>query len=294
MYEGLALRRLRVVDGGDSHVARWTGEVRVIHGQLREPLTWRKPEIIFVNSMSDVFHTGFSDDDIDMVFGVMAACEYRGNAAGDAFRWHTFHVLTKRADRMRAYLAQDRRERWAKWAVNYGGGGDPDGLYDGIASGPRELPHVWLGVSVEDQERADERIPDLLATRAAVRFLSCEPLIGPVDLKMEWLLPFHDHDPMLNRTPRIDWVIAGCESGDARRRRRCDVDWLRDLRDRCGEAGVPFYLKQAMGSQGWAVHTGPDAPAIAPGPGSKRKATGPIELPYLDGVKHDGMPPVLT
>lgn len=210
---------------------RWNGTVRLVPEMLRVPLGWKKPKRIFVNSMSDLFHESLCDEDIDRVFGVMSACEYQGNRHGDAFPWHTFQVLTKRAERMRAYMAQDRRREWAYWAVTYGGGHNPDGLYDQVAGRKGPPRHIWLGVSVENQAAADERIPHLLATPAAVRFLSVEPLLERVRL-----------DAWLRAAPRPDWVILGGESGPGAR--VCAVEWLCFLADECRDAGVPVFVKQ--------------------------------------------------
>lgn len=253
---------VRITDGGEP---RWTGDVQLDAKTLALPLRWRHPRRIFVNSMSDLFHESLTNEQIAAVFGVMAAAPQ-----------HTFQVLTKRAKRMR---------EWFSWVDNYGREVMAVEAIQWIAShdGARRsrrielenqvampatwpLPNVWLGVSVENQAAADERIPELLATPAAVRFLSCEPLIGPVDLK-GW---------------KLHLVISGCESGPGAR--PCDVAWLRSLRDQCASAGVPYFLKQARES--------PDTmnADITDGPGSKRKAGGVIELPYLDGVQHAAFP----
>lgn len=145
------------------------------------------------------------------------------------------------------------------------------------------LACVWLGVSVENQAAADGRIPLLLETPAAVRFLSCEPLLGPVHLHSGWM--GGDYLRCIN------WLIAGCESG--RRARPCDVAWLRLLRDQCAEASVPFFLKQATENLALEViQPGYSHPiqALVCGPLSKRKGGGVIELPYLDGVQHAEFP----
>lgn len=170
---------------------RWTGRVELIDDKLREPLTWRTPARVFVNSMSDLFHENLLDDAIDKVFAVMALAPQ-----------HTFQVLTKRADRMHDYFAKlPGMQRLARIAyeagmisgkVVLGQGGEiawsatpstrtieRDGSWQ-FPAWP--LPNVWLGVSVEDQENADKRIPELLQTPAAVRFVSAEPLLGEVDL----------------------------------------------------------------------------------------------------------------
>jgi protein gp37 len=179
-YEGLARM--------SSRGPRWTGAVRTVPERLVDPLRWRRPRRVFVNSMSDLFHEALSDAQIDEVFAVMALASS-----------HQFQVLTKRPARMRAYLsALDVAERVARaamlirprrredddrvldeistnvlWGARLGGGFEARGFHRW------PLPQVWVGVSVENQATADERIPLLLETPAAVRFLSVEPLLGP-------------------------------------------------------------------------------------------------------------------
>jgi len=206
--------------------------------KLDQPLRWTKPRRIFVNSMSDLFHPDVPSDFIQAVFSIMAKCPH-----------HTFQVLTKRPDRMQALLTD-----WERRLT--------------FPSNPRTavLPNVWLGVSIEDQDTADKRIPMLLGTPAAVRFLSVEPLLGPVDLTRicienhatlgtfanvllghQWDESAYDgggqpleSDPP--NTARIDWVIVGGESGP--KARPMHPDWVRSLRDQCEERGIPFLFKQ--------------------------------------------------
>lgn len=159
-------------------------DVRTHGDRLDQPIRWAKRRMIFVNSMSDLFHPEVPDDFIDSVFGVMWACLYGRNEQDG----HIFQVLTKRAERMLDYFKTDRREEWARAAVNHGGGIDPDGLWDQTMNYEGPHPRIWLGVSVEDQAAADERIPLLLETPAAVRWISAEPLLGPVDLS-RWIEP---------------------------------------------------------------------------------------------------------
>lgn len=102
--------------------------------------------------------------------------------------------------------------------------------------------HVWVGASCENQDAADRRIPHLLRVPAPVRFLSCEPLLGPIEMPLEYLAPFVDNDPGLRLTPRIDWVIAGGESGS--NARHCAAEWIEDLAAQCADAGVAFFAKQ--------------------------------------------------
>jgi len=157
----------------------WTGEVRLWPAALDQPLRWKRPRRIFVNSMSDLFHEGLRDDQIDQVFAVMALASQ-----------HTFQVLTKRPERMLSYCAElhERRAVPVSLALHRVPGErsprDVGAVEDAINAGP--LPNVWLGVSAEDQQRADERIPLLLQTPAAVRFVSYEPALGPIDFR-PWL-----------------------------------------------------------------------------------------------------------
>ncbi|MEK3873670.1 MULTISPECIES: DUF5131 family protein [unclassified Paenibacillus] len=211
--------------------------------KLDQPLRWRRPRRIFVNSMSDLFHPDVPDDYIDQVFAVMASCPE-----------HTFQVLTKRPERMAEYFRlSNRKEKIAAWTGT-------GGVYQAQVGNERRaegmawpLPNVWLGVSVENQKAAGERIPLLLQTPAAVRFLSCEPLLGPVDMS-KWLLTpgwkpsYYDPDNIHgypNAEPTnefINWVIVGGESGHAAR--PMNPDWARSLRDQCQTAEVSFFFKQ--------------------------------------------------
>lgn len=243
----------------------WTGDVRALPGRLLQPLKWRAPRAVFVNSMGDLFHDGVSEEFLDEIFAVMALCPQ-----------HIFMVLTKRADRMRAYFAgewlESRVSAMAEFIDQELGLTDPNARLsnDGRAryhpigvddGGP--LPNVWLGVSAEDQARADERIPLLLETPAAVRFVSCEPLLGAVDLRD---LSVSNQDTngieQWNALDRVeaahagveggpdgvlDWVIAGGESGEDHR--PVDEAWLTALRDQCAAADVPFFFKQWSGVQ---------------------------------------------
>jgi protein gp37 len=181
------------VDGGPRRSGPGFG-VTLHADKLKEPLGWRKPKIVFVNSMSDLFHDEVTDDFVLDVFQSMRHTPQ-----------HTYQVLTKRPGRMASLLRHWREE--------------------GVI-GP--LPNVWLGTSVENQRWADIRIPPLLRTPAAVRFLSCEPLLGPIDLG-----PSARH---------IDWVIVGGESGP--HHRPVEPGWVRALREECLRVGVSFFFKQ--------------------------------------------------
>ena len=222
----------------------WTGKVALAPDHiLLEPLRRKKPTLWFVNSMGDLFHEDAPDEWIDRVFAVMALCPQ-----------HTFQVLTKRAERMRKYFQVSDRTRW-----HY-----IDRAVSALASaqGWREfgftwpLPNLWLGVSAERQKEADERIPHLLATPAAVRFISAEPLLGPINLKriqisglgfrgIGWqdvLSGWRDCNDYPGRENVLDWVICGGESGPSAR--PMHPQWARDLRDQCEAAGVLFFFKQ--------------------------------------------------
>jgi protein gp37 len=236
----------------------WTGKLALAPEHiLLEPLRRKKPAMWFVNSMGDLFHEDVPFEWIDRVFAVMALAPQ-----------HTFQVLTKRSARMRDYfvhsgkkdqageVAEDVRVAMTVLAATPSRRemapalkSIPLGKYCQRVAWP--LPNVWLGVSAEDQRRADERIPDLLATPAAVRFVSAEPLLGPIDFTTEHLrdlcggrYPF----PMLKREWRttrmdlIDWVIVGGESGPGAR--PMHADWARAIRDQCVAAEVPFFFKQ--------------------------------------------------
>ena len=268
----------------------WTGEVRFNERALLQPLRWKRPRRIFWNAHGDLFHENVPDDWIDRCFAVMALTPQ-----------HQHQVLTKRSARMRAYFA----ERWqgtparqidcgSAGIIDIPAGGETGRRYqieiaceelildldladtendalwtdDGsliLSQWQWPLPNVWLGVSVEDQQRADERIPDLLATPAATRFLSCEPLLGPIDLTRVFLGeggfdPASDAGPewkaiksvrfnvnALVGAPsiawgKLDWVIVGGESGPGAR--PMHPDWARSLRDQCAAASVPFLFKQ--------------------------------------------------
>ncbi|UKD55108.1 phage Gp37/Gp68 family protein [Amycolatopsis sp. FU40] len=203
--------------------------------RLDVPLRWRKPRRVFVNSMSDLFHDDVPDSFIARIFGVMAAAQQ-----------HTFQVLTKRHGRMRALLNDERFREQVFLANNMDQG---DVLGDGWP-----LRNVWLGVSTEDQKWADIRIPALLETPAAVRWISAEPLLGPINLtRIAYTAGGGTHldvvrgqhgEPGLWATPakRLDWVVVGGESGPGAR--PMDPEWARSLRDQCATVRVPFLFKQ--------------------------------------------------
>lgn len=204
VYSGLT-----VLANGHS---QWTGKI-VETRKLLEPLSWKKPKRVFVNSMSDLFHENLSDDKIDSIFAVMALCGR-----------HRFQILTKRPERMLDYM-------WTRSkSANYWKKAVPEGYtledFAGIKMLPFPLPNVWLGVSVELAKHKD-RIDRLRDTPAVMRFLSLEPLLGnlgTLDLR------------------GIGWVIVGGESGP--HARPMPSAWADDIREQCEAAGVPFFFKQ--------------------------------------------------
>ncbi len=253
---------------------RWTGVVRLDTDDLMRMLRSR-PRTHQRNffSMSDPFHERLGQWERDRLWAVMLI-----TCLHEAGGMRTYQVLTKRAAEARDYLldpaTQERVARAAGALME-----DGDGWFDAIAFRKEGLTHplIWLGTSVEHQLAGDERIPALLQAPAAVRFLSCEPLLGPIEL------PQHDQSMGRSHSP-LDWVIAGCESGPGAR--RADVAWFRSLRDQCAGAGVPFFLKQAVCE---LTLSGRGEP-IKFGPGSKGKSGGVLELPYLDGVQYAAFP----
>lgn len=270
---GLETARGKVVRIAEVRNGRavFTGEVRCLPERLTEPLHWKRPRMVFVNSMSDLFHEAVPDRFIRLVFAAMSYCGQ-----------HTFQVLTKRPERMAAWLADPENSLsacQAEWVVadiddrtptgkrrigRRGSEGAINGSRKGLGDGNYwPLPNVWLGTSVEDQARADERIPHLLRCPAAVRFLSCEPLLGAVDLHDlmgRWFCAYCDshYAEYVNGCPRchfgeegtgssvrlsrLHWAIVGGESGPHAREFR--EEWAKSIRDQCADAGVPFFFKQ--------------------------------------------------
>jgi protein gp37 len=224
------------------HPGRSFDDVHTIEARLEEPLHWRKPQRVFVCSMSDLFHHAVPLDVINHVWQTMLLAKQ-----------HTFIVLTKRPERMLRTLK----------------------LFGLV------LPNVWLGVTAENQAMADERIPLLLKTPAAVRFVSIEPALGHIDLFgnvydpgpasiVEPTKTLTDYGTGVEYGTQlqvgIDWLIMGCESGPGRR--PMNIMWARSVRDQCQAAGVPFFFKQ--GQSGGRV----------------------ISMPYLDGKQHAEYPEV--
>ena len=208
----LAATRLRqhpsrsgLVDGKGN----WTGEVRFNGQWLDQPLRWRRPRRIFTVAHGDLFHEAVPDKWLDLVFAVIAQATQ-----------HTFQILTKRPGRARHYLSSLQRRDSYPW------------------------PHVWLGTSAEDQAAADARISMLALTPAVVRWVSLEPLLGPIDLsRISIGYPYAiDARYRSEGYGGLHWVVAGGESGPGAR--PMHPDWVRSLRDQCIESGTPFFFKQ--------------------------------------------------
>lgn len=318
----------------------WTGKVALAPERiLTQPLGWRRPRRIFVNSMGDLFHESVSDEWIDRVFAVMALTPQ-----------HTYQVLTKRSARMREYITAPKLfDRLADrivallngesspvshgaWRLDGKGGtfGATRGINGTKAEvSPWPLPNVWLGVSTEDQRRADERVSDLLATPAAIRFVSAEPLLGPIDFRnirrynptgAPWIdalrgmvtrgdylarspseCSFNTSTCIPGKLPALDLVIVGGESGP--NARPMHPDWARSLRDQCAAAGTAFFFKQ------WGEwRHAPDKAHLKDFIGdrwtrlaSDREGVRPAFMVregkaragrFLDGIEHNAMPEV--
>jgi protein gp37 len=249
-------------------------DLRLVPEALAKPLLWKRGRKIFVNSMSDLFHEGVPFEYVAAVFGVMAACQH-----------HTFQVLTKRSERALEFFGwlDGQRDsgggRWNTFAevcrhfalcsvpqASLAGGAWAPVVHPLLGYDTRwPLPNVQLGVSCEDQENADLRIPDLRLCPATVRFVSAEPLLGPIDLRsipanyngavgdmLDALsgCEFYDQDEPSGKRPEdpavegpaIDWVIVGGESGPGAR--VCDLGWIRSIVLQCKAAGVPVFVKQ--------------------------------------------------
>jgi protein gp37 len=205
----------------------WTGTVALVPEKLDEPLRWRKPQRIFVDSMSDLFHEELSDVDVARTFAVMALCYVMDKG-------HAFQVLTKRPLRMRRLLDHARFLDLVTREMKAIRPGLP-----GENSAPRwPLPNVWLGVSVENEENA-WRLVELLDTPAAIRFASYEPALGPVEFRLG------DTSTLF-----LDWIVVGGESGPGAR--PMDLEWARSAVRQAKAAGVPVFVKQ-LGTH-WATH----------------------------------------
>lgn len=251
------------VVGFDHHAGKynqWNGTTQFDEKALTKPLHWKKPRMIFVCSMGDVFHESVPFEWVDKVMAVIALCPQ-----------HTFQVLTKRPERMAAYFRQERLHTMVTCMM-------VDVLCDTNPtadlpdqSGPWPLPNLWLGVTAENQEQADIRIPILLQIPAAVRFVSVEPMLGPVDLSRYICMTVKcpecknidniDHFDVLgadddklfcNRCDKevvveeldpLNWVICGGESGPKRQIRIMHNNWAYRLLQQC-EDNTAFFMKQ--------------------------------------------------
>ena len=219
--------------------------------RLEEPLRWRKPRRIFAVSMGDLFHESVDEKYIAKVFAVM-----------DLAKQHTFLILTKHPRRALELLTNENFQFHVGWfesqAIREFGLPEPKEI------GPWPLRNVWVGVTAENQARADERIPILLQIPAVVRWVSCEPLLGPIILgRLVWFREGFDppwfQEQFYGRR-RIDWVVCGAETGPGAR--PCDPEWVRSLRDQCQAAGFPFFFKRwSNGSSGCAL-TGNCSPPV--------------------------------
>lgn len=232
-YTGLVERRGDRLD--------WTGRVNLVPDRLQLPLRWQKPRKIFVTAQSDLAHAAVQTEFIAQVFAVMAVAQR-----------HVFQLLTKRPARMRSLLSNpDFVDQVRRHAATLDADWDGDSV-------DWPLPNVWLGVSAEDDRWGRVRIPILMATKAAIRFVSAEPLLGPITLcrcdsaSGQHPAPTNPQCP-LHGVVRLDWVIAGGESG--RNARPMHPQWARDLRDQCRAHDVAFLFKQ-WGE--WAPSAGAD------------------------------------
>jgi protein gp37 len=230
----------------DDGVPAWTGKIGLRDDRLLLPLTWDTPRRIFVNSTSDVFHESL--EEADRIFAVIALAPQ-----------HQFQILTKRPKTMQPYIANPATPARIEAAM-----ADIKADAPKIAQWP--LPHLWLGVTAENQKEADRRIPALLETPAAIRFIAAEPLLETIDLKIgSWLKP---EGSGVATAPVIDWVVAGGEV--SAKATACQPDWARALRDQCAKSNTPFFWNQ------WGEHV----PAGGGGDANR----------LLDGEKHEAYP----
>lgn len=227
----------------DDGIGATTG-VKLHSERLHKPLRWRKPRRVFVNSLSDLFHDEVPDRFVAEVFAVMSLAPQ-----------HTFQLLTKRHARMRSLLRS--HAFWTAFSAAMLGRRQPGMPISYDADGPH-LRNVWVGVSVENQQWADIRIPALLDTPAAVRWISAEPLLGPVDLhncsgvdaiEQDWTGGPGGGSGTPH--PLLSWVVVGGESGPGAR--PMELDWARTIVRNCQDAGVPVFCKQ-LGSRWGREH----------------------------------------
>lgn len=226
---------------GTVREGRWNGEIRLVPEHLADPLRWKRPRRVFVNSMSDLFHDGVPDEYVAATFAVMAAS-----------RDHTFQILTKRVDRARRWFGWWRSSSWVVDDAMPLFTGESDANLNRVRAiapdldrarhGGYPIPNVHLGASVEDARRAD-RVVGLVEVPAAVRFLSIEPLLGPVEIGLAGILPSSiTGTAYVPVSDAIGWVIVGGESGLGAR--PCRVRWILDLVAECRGSRVPVFVKQ--------------------------------------------------
>lgn len=281
----------KVVNGN----AVWTGKLALAPEHvLTAPLRRKKPTTYFVNSMGDLFHEDCPDEWIDKVFAVMALSPQ-----------HTFQVLTKRAERMRAYCDAVTASRLQAGCLSV-----PANLGPHTIPLQWPLPNVWLGVSTEDQKRAEERVPFLLGTPAAIRFVSAEPLLGPINFRkimldehtwVDAITGWHSQQrgpgpieqvlkeftPLPPQTGRLHQIITGGESGP--NARPMHPQWAREVRDQCSFLTAFFHKQNGEFAsvsevEGAGAHfTFPDGATVRR---VGKKAAGRL----LDGKEHNGMP----
>lgn len=272
----------------------WNGQTRVNWEWIDQPLAWARPRMIFVCAHGDLFHASVAFDDIAQIYGVMIAAHH--------LRGHTFQVLTKRSARARELLNRadfwDAANAYASMVIMERVDPLDRRSTDARATcddyGPEAPPPgIWLGVSGENQHWLMQRGCDLVETPAAVRFLSLEPLLGALDPEpfllpvRQWSTGWLNNYPLSYPEHRVDWIIAGGESGPGAR--PMHPDWARSLRDQCAAAGVPFFFKQWgnwLPAGQVATQTGLWNPACGSSLLTTKRNAGRL----LDGRTHDGMP----
>jgi protein gp37 len=208
--------------------------------KLDEPMHWRKPQRVFVCSMGDLFHEDVTDVALLQIFDMMR----------EANR-HTYMILTKRPARMKDFCSRLRFDHNGAGRVFLTNKPD-DWINDSSLPLMALLRWVWLGATAENQARADERIPTLLRIPAAVRFVSVEPMLGPVDIRKFLYTGTCSQSPCIRKGLALRWVIAGPETGP--HARDYDLRWFADLYHQCHAAGVPFFDKRDVlkkGIQEW-------------------------------------------
>jgi protein gp37 len=217
---------------GNGAGATWSGKIGLLEDRLQLPISLEEPSLIFVNSLSDLFHEALDDGTIDRIFAVMAL-EPR----------HYFQILTKRPKVMQRYLTEPTTRTRINSAMQALSAGSNSIAGSEITTWP--LPNVWLGVTAENQKEADRRIPLLLETPSAIRFIAAEPLLEPIDLKVgTWLKGAAPES--VTSAAKIDWVVAGGEI--SHKATLCQPEWARSLRDQCARSGTAFFWNQ------WGEH----------------------------------------